>query len=90
MCRSEEQAELEILAYLVDNPEAQDTLEGIVEWWLLDRGILNRTAEVRAALAELMSKRLIVERKDRDARSHYRVNQQKSRDIEFLLQQKSE
>jgi hypothetical protein len=89
MCRSAEQTKLEILAYLVDNPAAQDTLEGIVEWWLLDRGILNRTAAVRSALAELTSQRLILERKDEDARSHYRINHQKAKDIESLLQQES-
>jgi len=29
----------EILAYLADHPDAQDTLAGIFEWWLLERKI---------------------------------------------------
>ena len=28
-----------ILAYLSDNPDAGDTFEGIVEWWLLNQRI---------------------------------------------------
>ena len=35
----------EILAYLVDHPKTQDTLEGIVEWWLLERAIKYQEAQ---------------------------------------------
>ena len=52
-----------ILAYLVENPKAQDTLEGIVEWWLLEREIKFETARVREALADLVARGLILETK---------------------------
>ena len=29
----------EILACLIDHPNARDTLDGIVEWWLLEQQI---------------------------------------------------
>jgi len=38
---SNEDISLKILAYLLNNPNAQDTLEGISEWWLLDQDIKN-------------------------------------------------
>jgi hypothetical protein len=84
-----EQTTKEILAYLAENPDAQDTLDGIVEWWLLEQGIKNRTAEVREALAELLGKGLVLERTGRDARSHYRINRQKADEISSWLKEES-
>ena len=79
----------EILAYLVDHPEAQDTLEGIVEWWLLEQQITRQTAKVRKALAELVTKGLILERKGKDSRTHYCINRRKYKEIRALLKQQS-
>ncbi len=78
----------EILAYLVENPEAQDTLVGIVEWWLLEQQIKRQTARVKKALAELVSKGLILERKGKDSRTHYRINRRKYKEIQVLLKQR--
>lgn len=77
----------DILAYLVEYPNSQDTLEGIVEWWLLKQEIERRTTEVREVLAELVAGKLILERKGRDARSHYRINRRRAREIAQLLKQ---
>ena len=49
-----------ILAYLVDHPKAQDTLEGIVEWWLLEQKITYETARVKEALSELVNRGMIL------------------------------
>jgi DNA-binding PadR family transcriptional regulator len=75
----------EILAYLAEYPDAQDTLEGIVEWWLLDQAIKNRTKNVKEALAELVAEGLVIEREGRDGRIHYRVNRRKRREIREWL-----
>jgi hypothetical protein len=75
----------EVLAYLTEHPGAQDTLEGIVEWWLLDQAIRNWTKNVREALMELVAEGLVIERKGRDERTHYRVNGRKRRAIRELL-----
>jgi hypothetical protein len=75
----------EILAYLAEHPCAQDTLEGIVEWWLLDQAIRNWTKNVRDVLMELVAEGLVIERKGRDGRTHYRVNGRKRRAIRELL-----
>ena len=75
----------EILAYLAEHPEAQDTLDGIVQWWLLEQKIRYQTNMVREVLAELVNKGLVIEREGRDSRIHYRTNQSKSEEIrEFL------
>ena len=49
----------EILSYMARNPNASDTLEGIVEWWLLEHRIRRRTALVQEALVELVERRLV-------------------------------
>ncbi len=75
----------EILSYLAEHPQAQDTLDGIVQWWLLDRKIKNQMTNVKEVLAELVAKGLVLEYKRRDLQSHYRINQHKSEDIHSLL-----
>lgn len=75
----------EILAYLVDYPEAQDTLEGILEWWLLERTIKFETPRVREALADLSSKGFILEEKGADSQTRYRINPARYKIIQVLL-----
>ena len=75
----------EILAYLVDHPKAQDTLEGIVEWWLLERAIKFQEAQVKKALAELITKGLAIEQKGYDSTIHYRINQSRFEEIKKLI-----
>ncbi len=71
----------EILGYLVKHPRAQDTFEGILEWWLLEERIERRRAEVRTALAELVSDGYLLECEGKYARTHYRVNEEKYKEI---------
>lgn len=63
----------EVLNYLARHPEAQDTLEGISEWWLLEEKIKRRTSEIREVVADLVRHGLLVEYAGRDARAHYRL-----------------
>jgi len=75
----------EILTYLVDHPDAQDTLEGIVEWWLLERKIKSETIRVKEVLAELVRKELVIEHRRSDSQISYSINQAKEREIRILL-----
>lgn len=75
----------QILSYLHANPDAQDTLEGIVEWWLLDQKIRQQTECVKTALAHLYARGLIVARMGTDSRVHYGINRSKLEEIESLL-----
>ena len=79
----------EIMAYLVEHPEAQDTLEGIVEWWLLERAIKFQEAQVRKALAELVAKGFVIEQRASNSKIHYRLNQSKYEEIQELFKHKT-
>lgn len=88
MCGTSEETSYEILAYLAENPDARDTLEGVVEWWVFEQKIRSRTSQVEQALADLVSRGLVIERKGRDTRPHYRVNRRKLREISSILKQR--
>jgi len=79
-------AAYQILAYLHNNPEAQDTLEGIVEWWLLRQRIKHQTEKVERALTELIERGLIGVREGADSRVHYRIERDKQKEVESLLE----
>ena len=79
----------EILAYLVEHPEARDTLEGILEWWLLERKIKRQKDQVRKALPELVDRGLVLEHKGGNSQTHYRINQSKYKEIQELFKQGS-
>lgn len=63
-----------ILGYLLDHPNAGDTLEGIVEWWLLHQKIRFETRNVSRAVSELVAEGLILTQKGPDSRLVYKAN----------------
>jgi hypothetical protein len=71
----------EILANLIDHPKAQDTLEGIVEWLLLERAIKFQEVQVKKALAELVIKGFIIEQKGNKSKQ-VRRNQETHQTVE--------
>ena len=79
----------EILAYLVEHPEARDTLEGIVEWWLLERRIKRQKDQVKKALSELVARGLVLEHKGGNSQTQYRINQSKYEEIKEHFDQGS-
>ena len=85
----ESQIIYEILAYLAENPDAGDTVEGIVEWWLLEQKIKRETDRVEEALAELVAKGLVLERKGENSRTYYRIDRSKYKEIQALLENRS-
>jgi hypothetical protein len=89
MCVSDKaQITQDVLSYLFENAAAQDTLEGIVEWWMFEQKIKRQTAEVKEVLDELAAQEIIIEHTARDSRTHYRVNRQKEKEIVALLKNK--
>jgi len=79
----------EILQYLIDNPNAQDTVEGITTWWLLVRTIKHQTALVKEALAMLVRDGLVIAQEGGDSRTYYKLNLRRRKRIVSLLQKKS-
>jgi len=72
---------LQILAYLTTHRNAQDTVEGIAEWWLLEQRIRHAITEVKSGLAELVGQGLIVQSTGRDGRMRYRLDPRKRRTV---------
>ncbi len=77
----------EILAYLMDHPDAQDTLEGVMEWWLLERKLKYESRRVRELLSEFVARGFILERENKYSRVHYKINPDKKSEIRTLLDQ---
>ena len=75
----------EILQYLIDNPNAQDTVEGITTWWLLVRTIKHQTVLVKEALAMLVADGLVIAHEGSDSRTYYKLNLRRRRKIISLL-----
>jgi hypothetical protein len=75
----------EILAHLAAHPECEDTLEGIAEWWLLERAIERRLREVEAALDGLVAEGLLERRGGAGGGSRYRLPDERRREVRRLL-----
>jgi hypothetical protein len=78
-----------VLSYLARNPDAQDTLPGIVEWWILDHQIRARTAAVKEVIDELVAEKLVLKHKGSDLQTHYRINPRRYRRVEELIKEAS-
>jgi hypothetical protein len=76
-----------VLAYLVAHQDAQDTLEGIVEWCHVEQKNKQQTATVREALRDLVKQKYVLERKGIGSRSRYRINPLKSKEIASFLKE---
>ncbi|HZS44117.1 MAG TPA: hypothetical protein VFC63_03375 [Blastocatellia bacterium] len=74
-----------ILTYLTANPDAGDTLEGIVEWWLLDEKIRFELQKVSTVLGRLVSQGLILEHEATDSRRFYKINRAREMEISLIL-----
>jgi len=74
-----------ILAYLCDNPNAGDSFDGIVEWWLLHQKIKFETRNISEAVRRLVAEGLIVESEASDSRLTYRINKIRGKDIQAIV-----
>jgi len=76
----------EILTYLLDHPVAIDTLEGVAQWWLLERKI-NQVEMVKHALTELVAKGFLIGHQSEDGQTRYRLNKEKYERIKAFLKE---
>ena len=65
---------MKILDYLRGQPSAQDTLEGIVQWWLLNQHARKSAATIKKALCALVQRRMVLEQSGRKGLVYYRAN----------------
>ena len=76
----------DILTYLLEHSEAEDTIDGIVDWWLLEEKIKQRKQDVQTVLDELVEQALLTARQSKDSRVHYRINNSKTDEIRELVE----
>lgn len=79
----------DILDYLVEHPGAQDTADGIAQWWILERCVKRHAPLVNEAIEYLVERGLIVGRKSKDSKIHYRINRRRAGEISGLLNKNS-
>ena len=75
MKKAEKELCQEILVYLAKRPNGEDTLEGIVQWRLLEQRLEAEPAEVKRALDGLVAWGLLTNRRGTDGRRCYRRGQ---------------
>jgi hypothetical protein len=78
----------EILGYLAEHPKSRDTLEGIAQWWLLEREIIYQIDKIKEAIAELVAKGFVLEYQSADLKIHYGINRNKYNEIQAILKQR--
>jgi len=80
----------DILSYLLSHTSAEDTIEGIVEWWLPEERIRQQTNEVKKILDKLVADSLISTRMSEDSRTRYRLNKRKLKEIRELVDRRND
>lgn len=75
------------MGYLLRHPNAQDTLEGISEWWILEETIIQKYSEVQEALGKLVGLGLILEKRVPNAGVFYCLNKKKRKQIQKIAEQ---
>jgi len=76
---------LKILRYLEKNPNAADTVDGILEWWLPKQSMMEQEEVVQHALDLLVQRKLLLTKQLSDARKHYRLNKESIQEIRELI-----
>jgi hypothetical protein len=79
-----------ILAYLRKHPDAQDTLDGILRDWLLEKGSTYKPAMVREVIKDLVLEGTILERTIPGADTIYRLNIAKQNRLKELSKKKDQ
>jgi len=65
-------------------PQREDTLSGIVEWWLMENRIEWCVVEVQAALDELVTQGFVLTWSSADGQKRYRANPKRQKNIQKL------
>lgn len=70
-----------IVRYLIAHPEAKDTIEGVMRWWLPDGPAEQRREDVEDGLELLVARGWIVKRAIAPARQIYCANRERLVDM---------
>ena len=80
----------EILTYLEKHPDAEDTLDGIMQSWLINQGDKYKPAIVREVVKDLVLEGTILESKTPGSDTAYRLNVVKRNRMKELLKKMGE
>jgi hypothetical protein len=64
----------EILDYLARHPEAQDTIDGILHWWVLDACIRKWAPKIAETVAQLVEQGFLEQSQSADGNVFYRAS----------------
>jgi len=78
---------IKILRYLTEHPDAADTADGILEWWLLKQSFFEEEKVVEKALERLFEQKLIFRVEAADTRKHYRLNAERIEESRALIRE---
>ena len=82
---------LQILHHLTEHPDAKDTIQGILRWWLPKNPVERRKEEVQEAVDILVARGWVTKRQIAPSRSIYGMNKEKLEEIKaFLREHESE
>jgi hypothetical protein len=84
------QMEEDIVSYLLDHPEAQDTMDGIVHWWVLEQRAKREMMQIEKAVTELVHREWLLTRRGPDSQMHYSLNPTKTAEIAAELGRKAD
>jgi hypothetical protein len=76
-----------ILQYLVDHPDAKDTIQGIVRWWLPEGIVAWEEEVVQDALDGLVARGWLTQRQTATSQHLYGVNKEKLEEIKVFLRE---
>jgi hypothetical protein len=76
---------IKILRYLTEHPNAADTADGVLEWWLLKQSIFDEERVVEKALEGLVEQKLIFQVEAADRRKYYHLNAERIEESRALI-----
>ena len=79
-----------IILYLADHPSANDTLQGVMQWWLFAEGIAWSRAQIEEALVQGVEEGWILETRGGDGQVRYSLMPGKFAEIRACLQRDPE
>ena len=76
-----------ILHYLTEHPEAKDTIQGILQWWLPGDLVEWEEGDVQAALDALVARGWLMQRQTALSQKLYGLNREKLEEIQVFLRE---
>lgn len=80
----------QILHHLIEYPNAKDTIQGILRWWLPKDPVERSDTEVQEALDELVKQGWVTQRQTATSQRFYGLNEEKLEEIKVFLQEQED